>query len=84
MIYEIVAVVKGSHYVLNHKDGNIIIKTYEHAFEQMLVWKNNFNDNRKTPYLFTVMIGETTDIIRTDTIEKMYIREIREAKTKDE
>jgi hypothetical protein len=50
----------------------------------MLVWKNNFNDNRKTPYLFTVMIGETTDIIRTDTIEKMYIREIREAKTKDE
>jgi hypothetical protein len=69
--FVVMGVVKGAHYSLSWNNGNSEI-TQDSAYELMLTWKNSFNDNK--PFLFSARIGETVDIIRTDTIEKMYIK----------
>ena len=68
--YRIRAVVGGAHYELTHPSAKDEFKTYDEAFEQMLRFKNAFNENA---LLMTAQIGSTRDVIRTDTIEKMYV-----------
>lgn len=70
-VYEIIGVVKGCHYVLSH---GIKPLNEEEAIAGMVSWKNQHNESREHPYSITAKVGETIDVIRVDTIEKMYIR----------
>ena len=70
-IYDVIGVVDGSHYVLSYA---INFDKRENAQKTMVSWKNQHNENLKHPYSITAKIGESIDVIRVDTIKKMYIK----------
>ena len=71
--FVVIGVINGAHYELSWKNESNET-TYEETYENMLMLKNSFNENREKPFLFSAKIGETVDMIRTDTIEKMYVK----------
>ena len=72
--FVVMGIVNGSHYDLSWKNYSSET-SYEEAQELMLIWKESFNKNK--PFMFSAKIGGVIDIIRTDTIEKMYIRKFK-------
>ena len=72
--FTIMAVIKGAHYELVPEMDTHTFITYEDAYAQMLLFKDQCN--AKTS-LKTAKIEETRDVIRTDTIEKMYIKVVQ-------
>ncbi len=67
----VIGIVNGAHYDLSYDEPHWE-KSYEEANELMMIWKDTFNCNE--PFFIGAKLGKTTDVIRTDTIEKMYIK----------
>lgn len=68
--FAVMLVVEGAHYELAPQDNNHKLETHKDAFNQMLQFKNQCNERT---FLMTAKIGDTRDVIRTDTIKKMYV-----------
>ena len=68
--YEIMGVVKGAHYELSHLFKDVDIDNRKKAIKIMLGLKNSFNE---LTYYLSAKIGDTIDVLRTDTVEKMYV-----------
>ena len=69
--YIVIGVVKGVHYELNSNEG--WEKEEKTAIELMLGFTKQINEQKK-PMLWVVELYGAKDIIRTDTIEKMYVK----------